>query len=100
MRTRIQLFVDNGTQYNPVTKKNEKAIELLDMYFCEKSPMTDERQLRTFGKTGVAETVARFNTPIPDTAAYAQIGTEKFIVATLRNYGRESVAYLREVSEW
>lgn len=100
MRTRVKLYVDNGTQYNPVTKKNEKSIALLDTYFCEKSPMTDERQLRTFGKTGVAETVARFNNPIPDTTAYAEIGTDKFIVATLRNYGRESVAYLREVSQW
>lgn len=100
MTTKVQFFNDLGTQYNTKTKKEERKIEAGSLMYGNASPMTEANQMRSFGKTGVAETVVRFTVPIPDEYTLAMVGDKKFIVATMRNYGRDSVAYLREVKSW
>lgn len=100
MRTRIQLYADNGTAYNPVTKKNERNVELIDTYFGTSSPMTEERQMRTFGKTDFANTAVRFTVRLPDNVDLALMDGKHYEVATGRNYRSDSIVYLREVSAW
>lgn len=67
---------------------------------CQISPLTKSREITTFGETGVANTVMRFQGNIPEDVKYAESINGKYKVVDLRNYSQDAIIYLNEVSTW
>ena len=100
IRTVITLYKDFGTKYNPKTQREERVIEMIDVYAGERSPMTEANQIRMFGELERADTVVRFIHNVPDDATLAIMNGVKYKITVLRNYSTDAVIYLSEVGEW
>lgn len=102
-KDRLTLIKEVSKKYNPETKKNETVVEPVgkNPFQCQISPITRQRELATFGSIQVASTVARFMIPIPENVKYASGSDDrKYEVVDLTNYGKDSIIYMNEISQW
>lgn len=97
---RITLIKEMSKKYDPVTKETKTVTEDYGVFPCQISPITRQREMATFGQTGVASTVVRLQGSIPNDVKYAENIDGKYEVVDLRNYPQDAIIYLNEVSTW